>query len=136
MALISILLIAMILFIVYNRETTINEKQIIAEDSSINWAWRFSYSGTIICNDGSVYKFSMIDKRKEYDESYKDINKLNKCILNNTTELVCKISKKEIKKLKNIQKILKMNIIQKIIQEEQIGDKLVLIFGITNQIKE
>lgn len=106
-AIIAILVIAIILFIVYKNGNIINGKQIIAEDSHINWAWGFSYSGTIICDDGSVYKFSMTDNEKEYSESYEDLKKLNKSILNNTTEYVCKISKDEINKIKEYSKNIK-----------------------------
>lgn len=101
---IAILVMAIILFIVYKNKHTIDEKQIIAENSYMNLAWGFSYSGTIICNDGSVYKFSITDNNNEYIDAYKDLKKLNKCILNNTTKYVCKISKNEINKIKEYSK--------------------------------
>ena len=66
--------------------THLNNKKIIVEDSYINWAGGFSYEGTVICDDGSIYKFSMNDKKDKYEKSYEDLKKLNIAILNNKTK--------------------------------------------------
>ena len=84
-----------------------SNKKIIVEDSYINWASGFSYGGTIICDDGSVYKFSMNGKEDKYKKSYEDLKKLNIAILNNKTEYVGKISKEDLKEIKEFSKDIK-----------------------------
>ena len=84
-----------------------SNKKIIVEDSYINWASGFSYGGTIICDDRSVYKFSMNGKEDKYEKSYEDLKKLNIAILNNKTEYVGKISKEDLKEIKEFSKDIK-----------------------------
>ena len=70
---IKILIIALFtisIIILFVLLTHLNNKKIIVEDSYINWAGGFSYEGTVICDDGSIYKFSMNDKKDKY-EKYK-----------------------------------------------------------------
>ena len=76
---IKILIIALFtisIIILFVLLTHLNNKKIIVEDSYINWAGGFSYEGTVICDDGSIYKFSMNDKKDKYEFS-KDIKSEN-----------------------------------------------------------
>ena len=73
---IKILIIALFtisIIILFVLLTHLNNKKIIVEDSYINWAGGFSYEGTVICDDGSIYKFSMNDKKDKYEKSYEDL---------------------------------------------------------------
>lgn len=106
-ALFTILIIILFVLLIH-----LNNKKIIVEDSYINWAWGFVYRGTIICDDGSIYEFSMNDKRYKYLKSYKDL-KLNIAILNNKTKYVGKISEEDLKKIKELSKDIKSENFQK-----------------------
>lgn len=60
-----------------------NNKRVLIESSSINFSWGFYYSGTIICEDGSIYKFECDTVPKA-----KDIEKYGEELINNKTEEV------------------------------------------------
>ena len=107
---IKILIIALFtisIIILFVLLTHLNNKKIIVEDSYINWAGGFSYEGTVICDDGSIYKFSMNDKKDKYEKSYEDLKKLNIAILNNKTKYVGKISEEDLKEIKEFSKDIK-----------------------------
>ncbi len=107
---IKILIIALFtisIIILFVLLTHLNNKKIIVEDSYINWAGGFSYEGTVICDDGSIYKFSMNDKKDKYEKSYEDLKKLNIAILNNKTKYVGKISEEYLKEIKEFSKDIK-----------------------------
>lgn len=101
---IKILIIALFtisIIILFVLLTHLNNKKIIVEDSYIN------YEGTVICDDGSIYKFSMNDKKDKYEKSYEDLKKLNIAILNNKTKYVGKISEEDLKEIKEFSKDIK-----------------------------
>lgn len=103
---IKILVIALFtisIIILFVLLTHLNNKKIIVEDSYENCASKFVYSGTIICDDGSIYEFSM----NKYLKSYEDLKKLNIAILNNKTKYVGKISEEDLKKIKELSKDIK-----------------------------
>jgi len=91
-----------------------SDKKVIAEISYINFAHGFSYHGTVICDDGSVYNFSAQDEENYYDYyNYKDLNKLNEFIFNNVTEYVGNIDEEELIKIKEYSKnIEKQDLLQ------------------------
>lgn len=75
-------------------------KRILIEKASLDNAWGFSYGGTIVCTDGSIYKF-YTDER--YENNYLNIRALldrEKYILKNVTEYKGKIGYIDLIKIK------------------------------------
>ena len=64
----------------------IANKKILIKESGVNFAWKFTHSGTIICEDGSIYKYEV---KKDEDLNYS--NKLEKRSKEILKILICKV---------------------------------------------
>jgi len=92
-----IVIISTSVFLISNNRKT--NKRIIAESSHINYAWGFKYQGTVICEDGSIYTFDLSDSEEaNFDEM--SLDKRNELILKNGELTKEKVSRKDLKKLK------------------------------------
>ena len=74
-----------------------NNKKVLIESYSMNFAWGFYYDGTIICEDGTIYEFEC-DTLPEV----KDIEEYSKVLINSTTKKCGKIPKEDLAKLKEM----------------------------------
>ena len=100
---------------VIEEDTNPENKKIIAEYSYISWFAGFSNQGFVICDDGSIYKFSLDGKKEEYNDAYKNLQKLNELILDNVTEYKGIVNKEDLKKIKE----LLPNITNKTLEERE-----------------
>ena len=95
-ALICLTIVIMLIAVV----NIINSKRILIRYSYYNMAWGFSYSGLVVCRDGSIYEFKF--DNKDQLETTDDIELKAKNILDNTTEKVGKMDKDDLKRLKEL----------------------------------
>ena len=100
---------------VIEEDTNSENKKIIAEYSYISWSVGFNNQGFVICDDGSIYKFSLDGKKEEYNDAYKNLQKLNELILDNVTEYKGIVNKEDLKKIKE----LLPNITNKTLEERE-----------------
>ena len=77
-------------------------KKVLIEHYCKNLAWSYTYYGTVICEDGSIYKFKFTDSSQEYGP-YDNIEERSKNILEHvkiSEEKIDKMDKKDLKQLK------------------------------------
>lgn len=77
-------------------------KKVLIEHYYKNLAWSYTYYGTVICEDGSIYKFKFTDSSQEYGP-YDNIEERSKNILEHvkiSEEKIDKMDKKDLKQLK------------------------------------
>lgn len=101
---------------VIEEDTNSENKKIIAEYSYISWSVGFNNQGFVICDDGSIYKFSLDGKKEEYNDAYKNLQKLNELILDNVTEYKGIVNKEDLKKIKE----MLPNITNKTLEEREL----------------
>ena len=94
---IAIVIIIFKMIEAYNANT--ENKRILIEYSYRNLAWSYTYYGTVICEDGSIYKFEFTDSSQEYGP-YDNIEERSKNILEHVTINKGKMNKNDLKKLK------------------------------------
>ncbi len=51
-----------------NTDIDLSDYNVLVESSYINYAWLFTYSGTIICNNGQIYEFNVDDSQAAIDK--------------------------------------------------------------------
>lgn len=76
---------------------------IIIENSYINYAWGFQYNGTVICDNGDIYRFDKND-REAYENVNSNLDDLRDYILDDSAKLIGKVTKSELKKIKEYMK--------------------------------
>ena len=79
-------------------ENDISNKNVLIEYSYENHAWEYQYSGTIICEDGSIYSFKF--DNPESNEVNDTIEKTSKNILKHITENKGTMNKNDLKQLR------------------------------------
>lgn len=95
---ILVIIIGSIFYIIHNLQKSNGNNNILIEDSYINWAWGFQYSGQVICEDGSIYSFDMSgDYGTKVPE---DLKGLNKFILKNAKLENARVSDSDLEKMK------------------------------------
>ena len=76
----------------------ISSKNILIEYSYQNYAWEYKYSGTIICEDGSIYTFKF--ENPESNEANDTIEKTSENILKHIIENKGTMNKSDLRQLK------------------------------------
>ena len=76
----------------------ISSKNILIEYSYQNYAWEYKYSGTIICEDGSIYTFKF--ENPESNEANDTIEKTSENILKHIIENKGTMNKNDLRQLK------------------------------------
>lgn len=99
---IIIAIIAIVSLWIYKKSNIVNgidisNKRVLIEKSYQNYAWGYQYSGTVICEDGSIYSFKF---EKPSDTKYDKKTKASKDILEHITESKGTVNKDDLKQLK------------------------------------
>ena len=76
----------------------ISSKNVLIEYSYQNYAWEYQYSGTVICEDGSIYSFKF--ENSESNEANGTIEKTSENILKHIIENKGTMNKSDLRQLK------------------------------------
>ena len=100
LAILVIVIIAILIFkIISANNSNISSKKVLIEYSYKNLAWSYTYYGTVICEDGSIYSFKYDDREQEYDPN-EDLEDRSKNILEHVSSEEGKMKKDDLKQLK------------------------------------
>lgn len=96
-------------------------KKVLIEESYLNNAWSFTYDGTIICTDGTMYKFIVDEKDRDRYFNIDNLNQESKFLLRHVVEEVGKIEEKDLNRIKEL---LEVKINPKDVSDEYVGSDM------------